>query len=80
MLTGCFVFILQQTFGSLPSYVALVNEATKLNEESKILKTKTSDTDANLKSELVNARRQKADAELVNCPHRDDVSVIRVRN
>ncbi|XP_026230068.1 laminin subunit gamma-2 [Anabas testudineus] len=55
---------LEQTFGSLPSYAGLANEATKLNEDSNVLKTMTSDTDANLKSELDKARRQKADAEL----------------
>lgn len=80
VLTGCFVFILQQTVGSLPSYAGLVNEATKLNKESQVLKTKTSDADANLKRELDKARMQEADAELVNCSDRDNESVVRIMN
>ncbi|XP_028988599.1 laminin subunit gamma-2 isoform X2 [Betta splendens] len=55
---------LQQTIGALPSYAGLVNDATKLNEESKALKAKTGDTDTTLKGKLAEARTQEAAAEL----------------
>lgn len=58
-------------FGALPSYAGLVNEATKLNEQTQDLKMKTSDTDSNLTSELDKASEMEADAEQVNCPPRE---------
>lgn len=54
---------LEGTFGSLPSYTGLVNEATTLNKEAMLMMTKATDTAGNLNLELGRANRLEADAE-----------------
>ncbi|KAK2822902.1 hypothetical protein Q5P01_022967 [Channa striata] len=55
---------LEQTFGSLPPFISLVNEATKLNEESQALKRKASATADSLTFELDKAIKLEADSQL----------------
>ncbi|XP_029381415.1 laminin subunit gamma-2 isoform X1 [Echeneis naucrates] len=54
---------LEGTFGSLPPYTGLLNEATKLNKEALDLRTMVSDTARDLEFELNKARKMEADAE-----------------
>lgn len=67
-------------FGSLPSHDSLMNEATKLNKEAKDLKTKAVDVAGRLELDLGDAKRLEVDADQVNCPHRDNLSGIRLTN
>ncbi|KAF3698526.1 Laminin subunit gamma-2 [Channa argus] len=61
---GTKVYDLEQTFGSLPPFTGLVNEATKLNKESQALKRKASATADSLTLELDKASKLEADSQL----------------
>ncbi|KAK5860490.1 hypothetical protein PBY51_021964 [Eleginops maclovinus] len=54
---------LKNTFGSLPSHIDLLNDATKLNTDSKDLKQRVLDATDNLTTELEAGRTLEADAE-----------------
>lgn len=65
-----FVFILQETFGTLPSQTGQAIEASnELNQDVKNLKTKAVGVAGELNFELDAARRLEADADQVNCLH-----------
>lgn len=63
--------VLQGTVSSLPSGAALLDESTKLKEESEELKTKAGVVAEALTDELDAAGRLEAEAEQVKCPHSD---------
>lgn len=63
--------VLQGTVGSLPSGATLLDESTKLKEESEELKTKAGAVAEALTDELDAVGRLEAEAEQVKCPHSD---------
>lgn len=65
------MFLLQSAVGLFPSPDDLLNQASKLNRDSKDLKTKAVSAAEDLKSELEAARMLEADAEQV----RDEMSL-----
>ncbi|KAL3055765.1 hypothetical protein OYC64_018452 [Pagothenia borchgrevinki] len=62
-LLGNLVTGLENTFGSLPPHTGLLNQATKLNKDSKDLKQRTLDATDNLTSELEDGRTLEGEAE-----------------
>lgn len=64
--------VLQGTVGSSPSGAALLDESTKLKEESEDLKTRAGVVAEALTDELDAVGRLEAEAEQVKCPHIDN--------
>ena len=58
----------QGMFGSLPSHVGLLSDATKLSGEAKDLRTAAGDLAGDVEFKLEDARSLEADAEQVTCP------------